>query len=134
MKFGLISVPLNGSVAAGTWPKYVASSCNNMIKFSVPCLGEATPPTISLAIEPQEISNRERARLCWKATSDGALQIDQGIGKVTSENCIRVTPSADSSWHATIRSCGGEARSQVSLTAKAKLAPPPPNPHFSPIS
>jgi outer membrane protein assembly factor BamB/outer membrane protein OmpA-like peptidoglycan-associated protein len=122
---GLISVPLANPLASGSWAKYVANACNNTMKFSAACLGEAPRPSLSLEIDPHEITQGESARLCWKTTSEGTLEIDQGIGIVKAQDCTKVTPAGDTMWHATVKSCGGEARNQISLLVKAKRIPAP---------
>lgn len=123
---GLISVPLSTPVSRGSWSKYVANSCNNMVNFSVPCLGEAAPPTLRLTVEPKQIWKGDGARLCWTSTITREVLIDNGIGTVPPENCVTVSPAQDTTWHAIAKSCGGEALDEVSVVVKIK--PPPATP------
>ncbi len=125
---GLISVPLSVPASAATWSKYVANPCNNTVNFSVPCLGVPVPPTLRLTLEPREIRKGESARLCWTSSGANNVTIDQGIGPVLPENCITVVASADTTWKAVAKGCGGEASDSITLLVKAEKPVPPAEP------
>jgi outer membrane protein assembly factor BamB/outer membrane protein OmpA-like peptidoglycan-associated protein len=117
---GLISIPLNAGIAAGTWPKYASSPCNNIVNFSVPCVGTARAPLVTLSVEPGEITEGDSARLCWKCSVANSIEIDQGIGSVSPEDCLTVKPGGNTTWRAIARGCGGNARAEVSLAVKGR--------------
>ncbi len=121
---GLICVPLPARVAPGTWGKYVSGACNNNVNFSLPCLGTWPQPVLSLKVEPAEIFAGESARLSWKSSQPGEMQIEPGIGAVAAEAFLELKPTESTTWTALVRTCGGEARTQITLLVK----PPPPPP------
>jgi peptidoglycan-associated lipoprotein len=125
---GLISLPLVVPVAPGTWAKYAGNLCNNNLNFSLPCLGTAPRPELTLTIEPTQIYKGESARLCWKSTSTGEVEIDQGIGSMGPQDCVQVSPSQDTTWRALAHGCNGEARHEITLVVRSRPAAPPPKP------
>lgn len=124
-EIGLISVPLAFSTPSGTWAKYVDNMCNNMVNFSESCLGPAVPPIVHLSVDPKEIFKGQSARLCWTSTASG-IEIDQGIGAVKPEDCVDVRPTQNTTWHAFSKTCGGEAKDEISLVLKTPPPTPPP--------
>lgn len=129
---GLISVPLAASAKPEIWSKYVANPCNNIVNFSVPCLGAPAPPTLRLTVEPGEIRKGQSARLCWTSTVSREVVIDRGIGSVLPENCLTVVPAENTTWQAVAKGCGGEAGASATLVVKAEAPVPPPAPRAEP--
>ncbi len=127
-EIGLISIPLPASTKPAGWAKYVANSCNNMVNFSLPCLGVPARPSLRLTVEPKEVTRGASARLCWAATVAEEVVIDHGIGTVLAENCLTVVPVEDTTWHAVAKGCGGETQESVTLFVRVVEPPMPPPP------
>jgi peptidoglycan-associated lipoprotein len=117
---GLINTPLPVALTPGTWAKYVSNSCNNIINFSVPCLGAAVAPSVRMTVEPPEIDAGQSARLCWTSTAGASIHIDQDIGLVGPEGCLSVSPSSSTRWRAVANNCGGEAQTSIALGVRIK--------------
>jgi peptidoglycan-associated lipoprotein len=123
---GLISLPLSVPVARGTWAKFVGNACNNSINFSLPCMGTAPPPQLTLTLDPAQIFKGEKAKLCWKSTATGEVEIDQGIGSVNSEDCRELSVAQTTTWNALAHGCNGEAKREITLVVSTRPPQPPP--------
>jgi outer membrane protein OmpA-like peptidoglycan-associated protein/outer membrane protein assembly factor BamB len=122
---GLMSFPLDAPMAPGTWGKYAGNPCNNNANFSVPCVGTAPPPELTLSLAPSTIYRGESAQLCWKSANAGVIEIDQGIGSRGPEDCIQISPIEDTTWRALAHGCNGDARREITLPVKDRPAAPP---------
>jgi len=125
---GLINVPLPSALVPGSWAKFASSPCNNMILFSVPCVGAAPAPGIRLSADRNEIVEGQSVKICWTSTNAAGVEMDQGVGAVGVEDCLTVTPPQTTTWTAVARGCGGEAKDSASITVSVKPPAPPPIP------
>ncbi len=89
----------------------------------------APAPTVSLSATPGTIERGEHTALKWSSQDGTSLVIDNGIGNVRAVGEIVISPSQSTTYSATVRGPGGEARDSTRITV---LDPPKKAPLVSP--
>jgi peptidoglycan-associated lipoprotein len=73
-------------------------------------------PTIELSAAPTTLRRGEQANLTWRAANADRVVIDGGVGNVTMEGSVAVTPLESATYTATASGRGGEARASARIT------------------
>ena len=81
-----------------------------------PDLPPAPPPTLSLTASPGTIERGEQTSLKWSSENGTSLVIDNGIGNVRPAGEIIISPGQSTTYTATVRGRGGEARASTRIT------------------
>ena len=82
-------------------------------------------PTVSLTASPGTIERGEQTALKWSSENGTSLVIDNGIGNVRPTGKIVISPGQSTTYMATARGRGGEARASTRVTV---LDPRPKDP------
>ena len=90
----------------------------------------ATPPAAKPVItyfsaEPSTISSGQPSSLRWAIGGATSVQIDNGIGSVSTDGRRAVYPTATTTYHLTATGSGGESSADATVTVST---PPPPAP------
>lgn len=89
---------------------------------SVPDLPETNPPVInSFTANPSEISVGESSTLSWNVTNATNVQIDQGIGTVSSQGTKAVSPTQTSTYRLTASNNVANVTQSCTVTVKNPL-------------
>ena len=81
-----------------------------------PDLPPAPPPTLSLTVTPGTIERGEHTTLKWSSENGTSLVINNGIGNVRPTGEIVISPGQSTTYTATVRGRGGEARASTRIT------------------
>ena len=81
-----------------------------------PDLPPAPAPTVSLTASPGSIERGEQSTLKWSSEDGMSLLIDNGIGNVRPAGEIIVSPSQSTTYSATVKGRGGEAKASTRIT------------------
>ncbi len=81
-----------------------------------PDLPPAPTPTVSLTASPGTIERGEQSSLKWSSEDGTSLVIDNGIGNVRPAGEIIISPEQSTTYSATVRGRGGEAKASTRVT------------------
>ena len=81
-----------------------------------PDLPPAPAPTVSLTASPGTIERGEQSSLKWSSEDGTSLVIDNGIGNVRPAGEIIISPGQSTTYSATVRGRGGEAKASTRVT------------------
>lgn len=90
----------------------------------------AARPTVTLRAEKTFIQRGESTALRWSSTNATDLVLSPGIGSVSPEGSMNVTPAESTTYTITAKGPGGtqEAQARVTVSAPAAPTPAPPRP------
>ena len=74
------------------------------------------PPTATVSVYPDSILVRESATLSWSTTYANNIQIDQGIGVVSANGSVVVSPTDTMTYTISASGSGGSVTAQTTVT------------------
>ncbi len=82
------------------------------------CSGGVGPTISSFTATPDTINSGQTSTLAWTVTGDApiTLTIDQGVGAVTGQTSVSVSPAATTSYTLTAKNTAGETTAQTTVT------------------
>ena len=85
---------------------------------SAPVVSKAPPssPTIELSAEPGTIERGDQTTLKWKSQNASSVLIDGGVGTVTENGSVVLSPAESTTYTATATGSGGSARDSTRIT------------------
>ena len=120
---GIGSVPVNGSItvspteittytitATGTYGTDTASVTVTM------------PPTVVISADPETVLPGESSTLTWSSTYADSAEINQGIGSVSVNGTINVSPAQTTAYNITVTGPGGTATAAVTVVHSPTVA------------
>jgi len=90
-----------------------------------PAASTTPAPTATLTADPSAINLGQSVVLNWRTTDAPTVSID-GIGKVTPNGTVTVSPSTSTNFHLVATGDGGTAEANVRVTVRVAEAPVPP--------
>jgi len=73
-------------------------------------------PTIELQADPSTVERNGQTTLTWKTQNATSVVIDAGVGNVSENGSVVITPRESSTFTATAKGPGGEARASTRVT------------------
>ncbi|MEE8587343.1 MAG: OmpA family protein [Acidobacteriota bacterium] len=82
-------------------------------------------PTIRISASPSSIERTSQTTLRWDSSNAASVVIDNGVGNVTEQGSVVITPLQSTTYTATATGGGGEAKAsaRVTVIAPASKAP-----------
>jgi len=76
----------------------------------------APGPTIELQANPSTVERNQQTTLTWKTQNATSVVIDGGVGNVSENGSVVITPRESSTFTATAKGPGGEAQASTRVT------------------
>jgi YVTN family beta-propeller protein len=73
------------------------------------------PPTVTLTASPISLVQGSPSTLTWSSTNADAVSIDQGVGSVSPNGSLSVTPSQTTTYNITAQGPGGAATASATI-------------------
>ena len=115
---GLVMIVLLLAVSAGCKkkPSTIARPPSSSTDRTAPAADSYATPTIEMSVSPSTIRRGGQASLSWSASNADSVLIDGGVGNVASNGSISVSPLESTTYTATAKARGGEAKASARVT------------------
>ncbi|MFW6324170.1 MAG: DUF6531 domain-containing protein, partial [Desulfovibrionales bacterium] len=121
---GIGSVPVNGSIeispSVTTHYTISVTGPGGTAESSIPIMVTYPPPSVSLTVSPETISNGESATLAWESSHAQNVMIDQNIGTVTASGSLVVSPTGSTTYTITATGKGGTVTATATVSIQTR--------------
>lgn len=81
-------------------------------------------PSLEISASPSTIQRGQQTELSWKSTDASSILVDSGVGNVSANGSLVVSPLESTTYTAIAKGPGGEARASTRVTVVRRSAKP----------
>lgn len=89
-----------------------------------PAVIPSPSPTIKITASPSTIERNQPTELSWKSTNAVSILIDGGVGNVSTNGSVQVSPLESTTYTATAKGPGGKSKASTRVTVIQKTLDP----------